>query len=81
MKKENDEKSEALKIWSEIKDRKIEIFALPNQVVSNYYTQKNVEPTKCYLLAKAGSALPALEAVANEFKIELVDKFTVISRK
>lgn len=53
--------TEAEKIWNEIKDRSIDLFALPGQVVSGYCKPLNVEPSKCYLTITASSVLPALE--------------------
>lgn len=76
------EGTEAGKIWSEIKDREINMFALPNQKVNSYCKPVFVEPTKLYLLTTASSVLPALEETLNkEFVVELVDKYTVVSRK
>lgn len=74
--------TEAGNIWSEIKDREIQMFALPNQRVSAYCKPMIVEPTKLYLLTTASSVLPSLEeALSKEFVVELVDKYTVVSRK
>lgn len=72
---------EDAKIWSEIKDKSIEIFSLPNQVVSQYCTPQSVEPTKCYLICKTGAVIPAVEAALGvRYKLELVDKYLVVSR-
>jgi len=73
--------SEALKIWMEIKDKPIAMFALPNQAVSQYCVPQVVEPTKLYLLTTATAVLPALEAaLSGAYVVELVHKFVVVSR-
>lgn len=56
------EETLALKIWNKIKDIDLELFALPDQVVS-----KNADPvlsisdTELHLLLKSQAALPQLE--------------------
>jgi len=55
------DKTEADKIWEVIKDVNLDIFALPNQKVHDYFTPISIEPSKLYLLHKVSSALPALE--------------------
>jgi len=74
--------TEADKIWIEIKDKNIEIFALPDQKVSDYCNPVTVEPSKLYLLLKkASSALPAIEsAIGNKFTVELANKYVIVSR-
>jgi hypothetical protein len=73
--------TEAGKIWDEIKDKPIEMFALPDQKVSKYAAPIPVEPNKLYLLTSATSALPSIEAaIGNKYTVELVDKYVVVSR-
>ena len=73
--------TEASKIWNEIKDKDILMFALPGQKVSHYCTPVVVEPTKLYLLVTATSVTPALEtAIGNKYSVDLVNKYTVVSR-
>ena len=73
--------SEAGKIWNEIKDKNIAMFALPGQKVSDYCKPAIVEPSKLYLLTTATSVLPSLEeAIGKEFVVEALDKYTVVSR-
>jgi hypothetical protein len=75
------EGTEAGAIWKEIKDKTIEIFALPDQKISQYATPSPVEPSKLYLLTRASSALPAIEtAVGKNYLVELADKYVVVSR-
>lgn len=73
--------TEASKIWNEIKDKEILMFALPNQKVSDYCSPVLVEPTKLYLLVTATSVTPSLEAaVGSKYSVDLVNKYTVVSR-
>ena len=74
-------KTEAEKIWDEIKEKPIEMFALPNQIVSQYCKPMPVDPAKLFVTLHATSVLPALElALGSKFKVETMDKYTVISR-
>ena len=73
--------TEAGAIWDEIKNKNIEIFALPDQKIHQHATPAPVEPSKLYLLTRATSALPVIEtAVGKKFVVELVDKYVVVSR-
>lgn len=75
-------KTEADKIWEEIKDKKIEIFSLPNQVVSQYCKPSPIDPAKLYLTVSATSVLPALEtAIGPSYVIDRVERFVTVARK
>lgn len=77
-------KSDAEKIWDEIKNIKLEMFALPNQFVYLYYKPMTVDPNRLYLisLTKATSVLTFLEnAVSEKYQIEQIDRFTVLTPK
>jgi hypothetical protein len=74
--------TEAEKIWQEIQNREIMMFSLPGQKISNYCLPSPVEPSRCFLLYKAGSAIPAIEAaIGPNYVCEAVDKYIVVSRK
>jgi hypothetical protein len=74
-------KTEAEKIWNEIKEKSIEMFALPNQKVQKYCKVITIEPTKLYLIPSAASVLPALElALGDRYSVEVVDKYLAVSR-
>lgn len=78
---EKSTKTESDKIWSEIKNKKIEMFALPNQVVSKYCRPVTIDPSRLYVIPTAASLLPALEiALGDKFTIEMADKYFIISR-
>lgn len=69
-------------IWEDIKDKGIEMFALPNQVVSMYVSPVDIEPSKLYLKFTASAVLPSLEvALAPKYSVERIDKFIVVSKK
>jgi hypothetical protein len=73
--------SEAEVIWNAIKDRNIEMFALPNQIVGLHCTPFPVEPSKLYLTIRSTAVLPSLEAACNpDFTVEMVDRFVVVKR-
>lgn len=72
----------ASEIWEDIKDKSIEMFALPNQKVFMYCEPKEIEPSKCYLHVKASSVLPALETVlGSKYNVERNMHFVVVSKK
>ena len=73
--------SEAGKIWEEIKEKEIQMFALPGQKVKDYCKPSIVEPSKLYLLTTATSVLPSLEAaIGTNYVVEVADKYVVVSR-
>ena len=68
-------------IWDEIKNRPIEMFALPNQTVSMHCAPVKVEPSKLYLLIRSTATLPSLEAsIGAAFSVSVVDKYVVVFR-
>lgn len=74
-------KTEAVKIWNEIKDKEISMFSLPMQTVSHYCKPHFVEPNRLYLITNATSTLPALEQVLGpKFLLERIDKYLAVSR-
>ena len=73
-------KTNAEKIWEEIKDKPLNMFALPNQKISDYASPANVEPSKAYLEYSVPALLPSLEgALGSVFKIELVGRWIAVS--
>lgn len=74
-------KTEAEKMWDEIKNRPIEMFGLPDQYVFQHATFVAVEPTALYVTIRSSATLPSLEAaIKGDFTVELADKFVVIRR-
>lgn len=73
-------KTEAEKLWDEIKDKSIEMFALPSQTVQQYCRPVAVDPNKLFLLITATSVLPALElTLGNKYLVERMERFVVVS--
>jgi hypothetical protein len=73
-------KTAADQIWDEIKDLRIEMFALPEQRVHMYCKPVAIEPSKLFLLVSAGAVLTALElVVAPKYVVEKMDRFVVVS--
>lgn len=68
-------------IWKEIKDRTIEMFALPGQIVSMHCHPVPIEPSKLYLMPNSTAVLPSLEAaVGKGYTVESADRFIVVAR-
>lgn len=78
--------TEGDKIWDEIKNKEVFMFAIPNQIVSDYCEPKPLDPTKCFLSFKVSSFLPALEEAIgankpeSKYNCELHGNFIVVSR-
>lgn len=78
----NSEFSVAEKIWEDIKDEQLNMFALPDQTVAKYCTPIKIDPTRCFVTIKVSSVLPALEeALHTKFDVESAGKFVIITRK
>lgn len=74
--------SESEKIWKEIKDTKIDMFSLPDQVVSQYCKPVIIEEHKLYLTFTVSSVVAALEQALNkDYDVEMGDKFIFVTRK
>lgn len=74
--------TEADKIWLEIKNKKIDMFSLPSQVVSQYCKPAPIEPSKLYLIPSATSVLPALElALGESYVVDRIERFITVTRK
>ena len=70
----------ANKIWEEIKNLKIDMFALPNQRVHNYCKPISVDPDKLFLIPTAWAVLPVLEQLLNpKYIVDKQDRFLIIS--
>lgn len=73
--------AEAGKIWGEIKDRPIEMFALPGQQVQMHCRPVPVDPARLFLLPTSTAVLPSLEAaIGNRYAVELADKYIIVTR-
>lgn len=80
--KEPNKDTVAAQIWEQIKEKPVNMFALPGQKVENFCKPAVVEPSKCYLVltSTAGSLLPALEeSLGSAFTVELAGKYIVVA--
>lgn len=74
--------TEAEKIWNEIKDKQVLMFALPSQKIADYCQPVPIDPARCFLIHKTGAIIPALEeAIGPSYQCEALEKYIVISRK
>lgn len=78
---ETSQPTEADKIWSEIQNLEIGMFALPNQRVSGHVTKINLPGDQLYVKLNSSAVLPNLEAVLRgRFEIEATEGYTIIRR-
>jgi hypothetical protein len=79
----NKETTVAEKIWEDIKDVTLNMFALPGQTAATYLVPVIVEPTKLYLEFKdknATAVLPALEdAVGKKYGVSVAGRFICVA--
>lgn len=74
-------KTDAEKMWDEIKDLPIAMFGLPGQTVSMHVTPMNVDPNKLFLTIRSSATLPSLEeSLKGRFNVELADKYVIVTR-
>lgn len=74
--------TEANKIWNEIKNKPINMFAIQNQTVQNYCQPVSLDPSKCFLKYTASSVIPALETVLQDtYDFEASGQYIIVSRK
>ena len=79
---EKKQRTAADRIWDDIKEVEVAMFALPGQVVQDYCKQITIEPTRCYLLPTATSLLPVLEEkLKGKYVVELLNKYIVVYKK
>jgi hypothetical protein len=69
------------KIWDDIRDERLDIFALPKQFVEMYCEPVAIEPNaKLYLKFTVPAVLPALEtALKDDYKVEMIDKYICVT--
>jgi len=78
--KKNEDDTVADMIWNAIKDKPIDVFALPNQIVSDYFKPVEIEPSKLYLSLSAPAAFPALEtALGKSYVVDQDQKFVIVT--
>lgn len=80
--------TEAGRIWNDIKDREIFMFALPDQRVSHHASPVLIDTEKLYLVLQSSAALPSLEEAVGKsdprrgivaYAVTLEDRFAVVT--
>ena len=82
--KENKPKiTEADLIWDEIKDKEVQIYALPNQLLSNHVTKLPIPGACLYLRTNSPAIQSMLETViGDKYEVHVTEKgYLQISRK
>lgn len=80
--------AESEKMWKEISNLHIDVYAVQNQSVSNYVTKINLPGSELYVKLSSTAVLPALEATLSnmvytrgkKYEIEPAQAYTVIRR-
>jgi len=73
---------EADKIWDEIKDKNIDMFALPNQTVKDHVQKLKVPGASgLYVKLVSSAVLASLETALKGFVVESAKKYVIIKRK
>lgn len=73
--------TEADKIWAEIRNKPLALFALAGKTVAHFCTPTPIEPTKLFLTSTASAVLPELEAtIGPDYVCEKQDRFIIVSR-
>ncbi len=63
--------TDAGKLWTKIKDSKLNVFGLDGQVVSKYFEPVFVDNTNLHLKYTVPASIPAIEEVlGNQYKVE-----------
>ncbi|HVI40815.1 MAG TPA: hypothetical protein VM577_09155 [Anaerovoracaceae bacterium] len=84
-KKEKDAVTESDKIWEEIKNLPIEMFALTNQYVKHHAQRLKVSPNEVYLRLKSGAVVASLEAAlarvrGRSYELEVTEGYVIVRR-
>lgn len=76
-------------IWNEIRRLPIEMFGLPGQIVEMHVAPTPLDPSRCFLVARASAVLPSLESALgvnlahpeqSKYLVEQQGNFIVVSR-
>lgn len=74
--------TESSKIWNEIKNKPLNMFALQGMTVGKYCKPKELDPNRCFLQYTATAAIPAVEeAVKDKYDFEVAGQYIIVSRK
>ena len=69
------------KLWEEIKDKPIDMFALPGKRVQDFVSKVMGTANSLLVSVKVGAAIPALEqTLGNTFKVVPDEKYVTVSK-
>ncbi len=72
---------DAEKMWNEIKNKPINLWALPAQLISQNVSVLPVSDTQLFITLKSPAVLPALEeALSGKYTVTQNDKYIIITR-
>lgn len=73
--------NESDKIWAEIKELPIDMFALPDQRIKNHAQRMKVTPTEVHLKLKSSSVIASLEAaLGRKYELEVTEGYVIVRR-
>jgi hypothetical protein len=74
--------TEADKIWEEIQNKELPMFALPDQKIKDHVERLSIPGEGLYVKLSSTSVLVGLEAVlGDKFEFVLAEKYLIIKRK
>lgn len=74
--------TEAQKIWEDIRQVQLNMFALPGQTVEMYCKVYPIEPSRVYMTVKVSAVLAALEDTLGKwYNFDTAGKFVLVTRK
>lgn len=78
MSDKKEKKTIADEIWEEIKDKAIQMYALPNQTVADHVTRKVVPGELVFLKPKSPAVIASLqEAIGNDYICNTLESGTI----
>ncbi len=76
-------RTDSEKLWSSMRNKKIDMFCLPEQTVEMHCENANISPTELYLKPKTPAVLPALEITFPNLEFEAThgNKYILVMKK
>lgn len=82
--KKNEKKIEPTvsdKLWDEIKNAPIDMFALPNQCVKQHVQRIKISPTEVHLKLKSTAVVASLEAALGlKYQVEVCEGYVIVRK-
>lgn len=81
-KEKKDDEKVSVQIWSDLKDREVDMFAIKGKTVKDYVVMKDLHPEKLFLVPKATSLLSYLEdSFGSKYNFTQFEKYIVVEKK